>query len=168
MAKGTGLAIFTLILALGGIGFGVFSYITLMGVQQAPGVHQTYYDEKSTGYTSPAEDTWYAIPDLSITFKVESGESAYFMFTCTAKLYPVSAVTFMHFRLKIDDNSYLSTEATVGPTGGTDSNNFYSIAIQYSNSTLGVGSHTVVVETMRETSASSFVDNCALIVQTYT
>ena len=44
MAKGTGLAIFALILALGGIGIGAFSYITLMGVQQAPGVHQTYYD----------------------------------------------------------------------------------------------------------------------------
>jgi len=168
MAKGTGLAIFALILALGGIGIGAFSYITLMGVQQAPGVHQTYYDEKTAGYTSTSEDVWYVIPDLSITFQLESGESAYFMFICRAKLYPVSAIILMHFRLKIDSISYSSTEATVGPEGGSETYNYYSVAIQYSNSTLGVGSHTVVVETMRETSASSVVDHCTLFVQTYT
>ena len=168
MAKGTGLAIFALILAIGGIGIGTFSYITLLGVQQAPGVNRTYYDERIAAYTTPAEDSWYTIPGISITFQVESGESVYFMFNCKAFLDRVSAITWMHFRLIIDGFSLEKTRATVGPTGGTASEYYFSVAIQHVNNTLGAGSHTVVVETMRETSFSSYIDNSVLLVQTFT
>ena len=168
MAKGTGLAIFALILAIGGIGIGAFSYITLMGVQQAPGINRTYYDERIAAYTTPAEDSWYTIPGISITFQVESGESVYFMFTCKAFLDPVSAIMRMHFVLKIDGIRLYKTQMTVGPTTASVSECFFSVALQHVNNTLGAGSHTVDVETMREVSSSSYVDNSVLLVQTFT
>lgn len=61
----------------------------------------------------------------------------------------------------------LQSQATVGHNeGGTINTIFFSVALQFRNATMGAGAHTVVVETMRE--CNGYIDNCVLLVQTYT
>jgi hypothetical protein len=163
MAKRSGLAIIALLFALGGVSIGVFSYISLL---TEPGVHRTYYDNRITDYTTAGEDSWSDIPDISITFQVDAGESVHFLFTCRALLIPVTAITYMHFGLKIDGVVIMESRTTVGPTTAAITNMYFSVSLQYSDSALSAGTHTVVVETMRECNGE--IDNCALMVQTYT
>ena len=163
MAKGTALGIIALLIAVGGVGLGVYSVITLL----QPGVHRTYYDERIADYTSGSEDSWYDIPDISISFQVDAGEAVHFLFTCRASLTASSGLVYMHFVLNIDGHRMLQSQTTVGHNeGGTITTIHYSIALQFSNRTLGAGTHTVVVETMRE--CNGFIDKCALLVHTYT
>jgi hypothetical protein len=160
MAKGTGLVILAIFIALGGLGIGIYTMIT-------PGVHRTYYDERTTSYTSGAEDTWYDIPELSISFQVDLGESVYFLFTCQADLVATSGVVQMHFGLKIDGSSVTQSQVTVGHNEGSTINTMkFSVTIQYRATTMTAGAHTVVVETERECGGS--ISNCILLVQTYT
>ena len=164
MAKGSALAVIALILALGGVGFGAYSFITNLS---APGVHRTYYDERITDYTSAAEDSWYTIPDISINFQVDAGESVYFLFTCRANLVAAGGLVYMDFLLNIDGFRIYQSQTTVGHNEGSTINTMYfSVALQFRNATMGAGAHVVEVETMR--SCSGFIDNCVLIVQTYT
>jgi len=163
MAKVSALAILALIIGIGGIAVGGYS---LFSVVTDSGVHRSYYATRELIYTSPSEDSWFNIPDISISFQVDAGESVYFSFTCYARLEPVSSVTTMHFRLKIDGYSIASSLTTVGPTSGTALNTYFSVAFQQVNTTLSAGIHIVVVETERE--CDGFIDNCLLFVQTYT
>ena len=163
MGKGSGLAVVALILALGGLGIGGYMLITNM---TTPGVHRSYYDERTTNYTSGSEDTWYDIPDISINFQVDAGESVHFLFTCRANLVASSGLVYMHFVLNVDDFRVVQSQATVGHNEGATINTIsFSVALQFTNTTMSAGVHTVVVEHMRE--CSGFIDNCALFVQTY-
>ena len=160
MAKRSGLAILALLLALGGLGIGLYSMIT-------PGVHRTYYDERITAYTSTAEDSWYDIPDISISFQVDIGETVYFLFTCEADLVATSGVVQMTFGLIIDGTSITESQVVVGHNEGGSINTMkFSVALQYRVASMTPALHTVVVETYRECGGS--ISNCILFVQTYT
>jgi len=169
MGKGSALGVIALLIGLGGLGFGIFSYFTLnqtiVAVQTGSDVHHTYYDNNTALYTSPSEDSWYDIPNISILFQVEPGESVYFIFTCTAHLSPVSGVWLMHFQLNIDDTQISESSTTVGISTASVTYMDFSVALQYVGSTLSPGSHEVTVETMRE--CDGFIYHCYLIVQTY-
>lgn len=166
MGKGSGLAILALIIGIGGLGFGIFTYFTLnQNTQTESSVHHTYFDSRTTAYTSPAEDSWYEITDLSITFQVASGESVYFLFTCAAYLSPVSGVWLMRFQLNIDDTSITESRTMVGLATNDVSYMYFSVALQYEDSAVLAGSHEVTVETYRECAGNIW--NCHLLVQTY-
>ena len=127
MAKGSALAIFALIIAIGGVGLGGYLIFTQLTQQ---GVHRTYYDERTTAYTSGMEDSWYDIPDISISFQVDAGESVYFMFTCRANLIASSALVYMHFVLKIDDIRIIQSQVSVGHNEGATINTMsFSVAL---------------------------------------
>jgi len=162
MAKRSGLAVLALIIALGALGIGGYSFIL---VQMGSGVHRTYNDENKSTYTSTAEDTWYAIPDLSVSFQVDGAEHVYFSFTCYASLTPSSSICRMNFRLFIDSVAADDSLITVGGTS-MPANTLLSVSLQYFETAIGAGIHTVVVQTMRE--CDGFIDNCYLLVQTYT
>lgn len=166
MGKGSGLAILALLIGIGGLGFGIFTYFTVNHtIQTESNVHHTYFDSRTTAYTSPAEDSWYEITDLSITFQVASGESVYFLFTCAAILSPTGGVWVMNFRLNIDDTSIPESNTIVGLATNDVTHIDYSVTLQYGDSSLLPGSHEVTVETMRECGGQIY--NCYLLVQTY-
>ncbi len=162
MAKGTVLGVIALLVAIGGIVLGGYSFIL---TQMGSDIHtRTYNAEYTSSYTSAGEDVWYDITDMSITFEVEIGEEVYFSFTCYASLTPTSAICRMNFRFVIDT---VAADDSVVVVGGTSmpTNTLFSVALQYFQTELAVGSHTVVVQTMRE--CSGFIDNCYLLVQAY-
>jgi hypothetical protein len=162
MAKGTTLGLIALLLAIGGIGLGGSAIILTLNNS---GIHtRTYTAEYTSSYTSAGEDVWYDITDMSITFEVEFGEEVYFSFTCYASLTPTSAICRMNFRLVIDT---VAADDSVVVVGGTSmpTNTLFSVALQYFQTDLSVGSHTVVVQTMRE--CGGYIDNCYLLVQAY-
>ena len=131
-------------------------------------MHRTYYDQKLDTYTTPSSLNWYDIPDISILVQIDAGESVYFSFTCIALIDPLTAVAQISFRLKIDGFSIIDSWTTVGPTSTGISDIFLSVAFQWRNASLSVGAHTVVVETRRDCAGTSYIDNCVLLVQTYT
>jgi hypothetical protein len=161
MAKGTALGVIALLVAIGGIALGGYSFIL---TQMGSGVHRTYNAEYTSTFTSSGEDVWYDITDMSVTFQVDSGEHTYFSFTCYASLTPTSSICRMNFRLVIDTVAASDSIVIVGGTG-MPTNSLFSVALQYFETTLAAGSHTVVVQTMRE--CDGLIDNCYLVVQTY-
>ncbi|MFX1572023.1 MAG: hypothetical protein ACFFB0_04700 [Promethearchaeota archaeon] len=177
MGKGSGLAVFALLIGIGGLGFGIYTYFTFnQTIEAMQGdidkfevgsyVHRTYYDNRTAYYTATMSDSWYEIPDLSILFKVEPGESVYFLFTCRAYLHPDSSTWFMRFRLIIDDVAIDRSATTVGGAG-TLTYIYYSITLQYTDISIPAGNHEVKVDTMRECDDNSYIDHCSLLVQTY-
>ena len=80
-------------------------------------------------------------------------------------MVPNGAVFEMHFRLKIDDVALSHVNSTVGIFAPADTDYYYSVTFQYSNSSLIAGAHEVTVETER--TCDGHIDNCCLLVQTY-
>ena len=71
----------------------------------------------------------------------------------------------MHFRLKIDDVALSHVNSTVGVFAPADTDYYYSVTFQYSDSSLAAGMHDVVVETLR--TCNGQIDTCYLLMQTY-
>ena len=167
-SSSTGLIILFILLILSIGGFGYWNYTMYQTIQeldqgQAP---QFYYANHTAVFTSASEDTYYDIPDLSISIDVAADEEVHIMFTCFASLTAVSAVTVMHFLVKIDTTQILESKVIVGYTGvlGLVSSE-YSVTLQYLDDTLSAGSHTITIITMRE--CDGFIQNSNLFVQVY-
>jgi len=129
-------------------------------------VHRTYYDNRTASYTAPLADSWSEVPDLLILFQVEPGESVYFLFASRVYLHPDTGTYFMRFRLIIDDVVIDQSATSVGGAA-VISYAYFSVTLQYKDSSITVGTHEVKVETMRECDATSNIDRCSLLVQTY-
>ncbi len=156
----TGLIILSVLLILTIGGFGYWNF-TLQKNQVT-----SYYADHAASFTSTAEDSYYAIPDLSISINVKNGDRVYFMFTCTASLTAVSAVTMMHFLVKVDSTQITESEVIVGWSGVLPTTYLeYSVALQYLDDSLTAGSHTITIMTMRE--CDGFIMNSNLLVQVY-
>ncbi|TFG09257.1 hypothetical protein EU534_02345 [Candidatus Heimdallarchaeota archaeon] len=156
----TGLIILSILLVLTIGGFGFWNYT--LQVNQV----KTYFAEHTASYTTAAEDSLYAIPDLSVPIEVSRGGKVYVMFTCTASIVAVSAVTLMHFVLRIDSTIIFESQVSVGYTGvSPTSPNIYSVALQYSDATLTPGSHTITIMTERECDGS--ITKSTLFIQVY-
>ncbi|MFX1467310.1 MAG: hypothetical protein ACFFB8_01500 [Promethearchaeota archaeon] len=170
MAKGSALGIIALLIGIGGLGFGIYSYFTVNQdihiIKTDSNIHHTYFDNRTATYTSPGEDIWYEIANISITFQVEPGESVYFLFTCRAVLStPTGGNFFMSFQLKIDGVAIIPSGTTVGLVAPTDTGYSYSVTLQYADSSLTAGPHNVIVITYR--TCDGYMDNCFLLVQTF-
>ena len=171
MARGNGssclsvISIILLILVAGGLGYWNYTMSqTLQTLKEAP---VSYYDNRTASFTTSSEDTYEDIPNLEIPLNVAAGEKVYVLFTCAASLTPVSAITQMHFFIKIDSTLYYTSAVTVGYTGvGPATASLYSVALQYVVSGLSAEAHTVKITTMRE--CNGFISDCVLFVQTYT
>ena len=86
-SKSTGIVLLTILLLLTIGGFGYWNY-TLHTSKI-----KTYSAEHAASFTSSTENTYYDIPDLSISIDVAKGEEVHIMFTCTATITAVSRVS---------------------------------------------------------------------------
>lgn len=127
---------------------------------------KSYYAEHDATFTSTSEDSYYDIPDLSISINVKKGDKVYVMFTCTASIIAVSSITLMHFLVKIDTTLIYESMVSVGYTGlSPTSPNVYSVALQYLDASLTAGIHTVTIMTERECNGN--IVNSKLLIQVY-
>ena len=88
------------------------------------------------------------------------------MFTCTASLTAVSAVTLMRFLVKIDTTQITDSIVVIGYSGTLAILYIeYLVSLQYLATSVTAGSHTVTIMTMRE--CNGFIENSNLLVQVY-
>jgi hypothetical protein len=157
----TGVVVLLFILLIGTIGgFGYWNY-TLHKSKI-----KSYYADHTAAFTASSEDVFQDIPDLSISIAVDTGEKVYVMFTCTATISAVSAITVMRFIVKIDATQITESQVIVGYTGVLGITNIqYSVALQYLDDSLTAGSHTITIMTMRECDGN--IMNSNLFIQVY-
>ncbi|KKK42294.1 hypothetical protein LCGC14_0543290 [marine sediment metagenome] len=88
MAKSTGLAVFALIIAIGALGLGAYQvFFVSAPTSEKSGITNTWYDfHYASENTNPAS-TQLPIDQLLINFTVNSGESAFFLFSTYATVY---------------------------------------------------------------------------------
>ena len=88
MAKSSGLAVFALIIAIGALGLGAYQvFFVSAPTSEKSRITNTWYDfHYAAEKTSPAS-TQLPIDQLLINFTVNSGESAFFLFSTFATVY---------------------------------------------------------------------------------
>ncbi|MFX1575128.1 MAG: hypothetical protein ACFFB0_20515 [Promethearchaeota archaeon] len=175
MGKSSGVvvAILGLLIGIGGLGFGVYSYFTFSGKianlnEQMDGkiVKGMWYAESLTDWTPSAINTNESITGLTINFVLNEGESVYFSFISRAIIYAYSGQTYMRFTFRID-GIILDAPFTVAGGYGIDETFLYiPVALQYSTDILAAGNHTVSVIALKSY-ALNFIRHSTLIVQTY-
>ncbi len=119
MGKSSALSVIALLIGMGGLGFGGFTYFTMNQIiktlQTGSYVPRTYFDSKTAVYSPPVANAWYEIPDLNITFQVQPRESVYFLFKSWVYITPpASGILLMQFRLNIDGTSISNSLTAVG------------------------------------------------------
>lgn len=116
MSKSSGLAIVALIIGMVGLGLGVFSVVNFQvvegpqgqdgvdgidGVDAVSGVRNIWYDfHYSSVYTNPTSSAIW-VDQLLINFTVNSGESAFFLFSTFATVQ-AGAPSLIQFNFALD------------------------------------------------------------------
>lgn len=102
MAKSSGLAALALIIAISALGLGVYQvFFVSAPTGEDSGITNTWYDfHYASEYTSPAF-TQLPIDQLLINFTVNSGESAFFLFSTFATVY-AGVPSYIQFNFALD------------------------------------------------------------------
>ena len=171
MGKSSGLAVLALLIGIGGLGLGAYSFFIFSG--QIADVEDQFaeraivdmrYAEYLEDYTPSAIDVNESI--ITINFHVNAGEQVYFLFITRAIIYSYSLESFMRFTFSIDgvilDKPYVIA-------GGRNIDEwwlYFPVALQYSTPGLSEGSHSVSAMILSSYS-SNFVRQSTFLVQTY-
>ena len=88
MAKSSGLAVFALIIAIGALGLGAYQvFFVSTPTSEKSGITNTWHDFYYTAEKTSPAFTQLPIDQLLINFTVNSGESAFFLFSTFATVY---------------------------------------------------------------------------------
>ena len=172
-SSGVGIAILGLLIGIGGLSFAAYSYFTfssqiadLKTQMEERSVKATWYAENLIDWSPSAVNTNESIPDLTINFQVNEGESIYFSFITRAIIYAYSGQTYIRFTFRIDG---VILDAPYTIAGGLDVDEVFlyiPVALQYSTNMLAAGNHTVSVIALKGYT-SNFIRQSSLLVQTY-
>ncbi|MFX1500911.1 MAG: hypothetical protein ACFFDH_08105 [Promethearchaeota archaeon] len=160
MGKGSGLAILALLIGIGGLGFGIYSYFTVNQtlVDIKSQINNSWYDvEKDPKSVSTSSYT--AINDISLSVNIGTGETLHVLFTCTARIDGY----IMYLRMYLD-GIYTEIEAAATRTDTVGGYVTFSIAMQYINDTLS-GTHIITIWGLCDDSGSYIYDS-TLFAQT--
>jgi len=172
-SSGVALAIISLLIGAGGLGIGVYCYLTfgeriaeLEGELEDRSIKGTWYAELLEDWSPTLTDTNETIPDLTISFQVKEGESVYFLFISRAIVYKYSSHSYLRFTFSID-GIILNAPYTLAGGHNVDETFIYiPVALQYSTATLVAGNHTVSVIGLRSYNFN-FIRHSTFLVQTY-
>ncbi len=193
MGKSSGLAVLALLIGIGGLGFGAYSYFIFSGQIAALGVQ----DDNNSGeivdltdqivnltnkfyeraviemlYVDLLEDWEPSVTNtnesvITVNFQVNAGERAYFLFVTRAVTWSNGFdYSFMTFRFSID-GIILNKPYTVA--GGYDIKEWwldYPVALQYSTFGLTAGNHNVSVMVLSSYSLN-FIRHSSILIQIY-
>ncbi len=172
-SSGVGIAILGLLIGIGGLGLGAYSYFTFSGQiadlnkqMDDISVKETWYAENLTDWSPSAVNTNESIPNLTINFQVNEGESVYLSFVTRAIIYGYSGQSYIRFTFRID-GVILDAPYTIAGGLSIDETFLYiPVALQYSADTLAAGNHTVSVVALKGYTLN-FIRQSSLLVQTY-
>ena len=171
MGKSSGLAVFALLIGIGGLGFGAYSYFIFSGQiadlsDQFPerAVIDMWYAEYLEDYTPSAIDANESV--ITVNFNVNAGERVYLLFITRAIIHSSSLESYMRFTFSID-GVILHKPYVIA--GGRDIDEwwlYFPVSIQYSITGLSEGSHSVSAMVLSSYS-SNFIRHSTFLIQTY-
>ena len=171
MGKSSGLAILGILIGIGGLGLGAFSYITFSGQiadlsdqYEETVVKDMWYAEYLEDWEPSAINTNESV--LTINFQINAGEKVYFLFITRAIIYSYSVETYMRFTFSID-GIILNKPYTIAGGRNIDETWVYiPVALQYSTASLTEGSHSVSAMVL-SSYALNLIRQCTFLIQTY-
>ncbi|MBD3215964.1 MAG: hypothetical protein GF311_25355 [Candidatus Lokiarchaeota archaeon] len=163
-SSGKGIAIVALALVIGTIGFLLYSMVIL---EPESTIRGTWYDSNETRYNTNPTLTLITIPDLSITFEKQPGESVYILFSSRAGVWEDGGWEYIEVYLAIDGNRINeANNKFLLYTSSGGSANIVPMTLQYTANELSNGVHEVTV-IIYGSHSSNYVDSNTLLVQTY-
>ncbi len=174
MGKGSGLAIVALIIALGGVGFGVYAVVILPDtiVEEASGsseiTHIWTVEQVGIFYTG---SSYGDMTDMDVTITVKAGETVYVMFNALISNGPsggngwlTGGVRIMRDTVEIPRSErYFIIDSSVGISVGN------SITTHFIIEDLAAGTYELKVQaTVLSENGSERVEDGLLVVYTYT
>lgn len=177
MAKSTGLAIFALIIGAGGLGLGAFTMVNFQVIEGPEGPEGQDGVDAVSGITNVWSDFYYLptdtnpvsqvipIDQLLINFTVNSGESAFFLFSTYATVV-AGAPSFILFNFLLDGSILSSPQypERILETWGTriDAPVSFHLALE----TISAGAHNISIG-IYGSDVSNTIFSSTLLVQTY-
>jgi len=168
-SSGLALALISLLIGAGGLGIGVYSFLTfgarIADLEDRP-IKGIWYAELLEDWQPTLTDTNETITDLTISFQVKEGESVYFLFISRAVIFQYSDISLLRFTFSID-GTILHAPFTIAGGYNVDETVLYlPVALQYSTDTLAAGNHTVSVIVLNTYSFNQ-IRQSTFLVQTY-
>ena len=171
MGKSSGLAILALLVGIGGLGLGAYSYFIFSGQIEdltdqfaERAVIDMWYAEYLEDWTPSVVDSNESV--ITVNFQVNAGEKVYFLFITRAIIYSNIVETYMRFTFNID-GVILNKPYTIAGGRNIDETWVYiPVALQYSIASLTAGNHSVSAMVLKEY-ASNFIRQSTFLVQTY-
>lgn len=168
-SSGLALAIISLLIGAGGLGIGLYSYLTFgerIVDLETRSIKGIWYAEYLEDWAPMLTDTNETIPNLTISFQVKEGESVYFLFISRAIIYAYSGQTYLSFNFSIDGTILYKPFTVAGGFNVDETWSYIPVALQYSMDTLAAGNHTVSVIVLNSY-GSNFIRQSTILVQTY-
>lgn len=168
-SSGVALAIISLLIGAGGLGIGVYCYLTFgdrITDLEDRSIKGIWYAELLEDWSPTLTDTNETIPDLTISFQVKEGESVYFLFISRAIIYAYSVESYLRFTFSIDGTVLIAPYTLAGGRNIDETWLYFPVALQYSTDTLAAGNHTVSVIALKSYGLN-FIRQSTFLVQTY-
>jgi len=168
-SSGVALAIISLLIGAGGLGIGVYCYLTFgerITDLEERSIKGIWYEELLEDWSPTLTDTNETISDLTISFQVKEGESVYFLFISRAIIYKYSSHSYLRFTFSIDGTILHAPYTLAGGHNIDETFLYIPVSLQYSTDTLAAGNHTVSVIALRSYSFN-FIRHSTFLVQTY-
>lgn len=179
-SSGVAIAIIGLIIGGAGLGLGAYSYINFQAqidaldgkiddvedIVDEISVRGMWYDELIADWQPSAINTNETITGLSVTFTINEGEKAYFLFVSRVHYFGAAGYNWMLFRFALDGVIINSPAQAAGSTNLDETAQFIPVSLQYSTDTLSTGTHTVTIVSESRT-LTAYARTSTLMVQTY-
>ena len=165
---GKGSSILVTIALVVGLGVGVFViYDNFFVTPSIIPTENQWYDSYEFTYLVPSFELWYTLLPITIDFNVSSGQAVYFLFIAQINFDDDSIDSYVEVKFKIDGIILNFPRIYVERFTGVNPGYLrMSVSMQYYNTTMTSGSHSVVV-VFRGDDISDSISKFSLFVQTF-
>ena len=153
------LGVIGLLIGAGGLGFGVFNFMSQPTV---------YYDYLDIEFYPSSAGVYYPIPTLSIVIETSSPVSLHLLFTCSARCIGDS-ISFSDLIFYFMTNDVRQIDWPWARTGGYESNTNYeysTVSLQHYFTLTTPGTYNITVTVLTE-SVGNFIRQSSLWIESY-
>jgi hypothetical protein len=171
--SGKGLAILAFILALGGLGFGGFSFFYFSNLIPASTttsgkvVQDIWYAEYLTHQTPSEHPTYTTLTNMQLVITVNQGESVYISFNAKYTIDNSGVYEYIESFIYQNGTMIPAPYAYVGEVNSGSQDSLRMVSLQYSISGLAVGDYEFSIRATTGNNAFNRIDDTILFIQTY-